>query len=77
MLARDCARGVELREVDLWRDSAIGIDPPDNHMVLLDCDTLHNLLVLLDVQKCVDFCALRHQRLDAEWLPAYTLLALG
>ena len=41
MLARDCARGVELREVDIWGNPPFGIDPPHNHLVFFDRDSLH------------------------------------
>ena len=54
-LARATVSRVELREVDLRRDPALGIEPPDNHLVLFDGDTLHNLLALLNVQKGIDF----------------------
>ena len=47
VLARDGVRGVERREVDPRRGITPGIDPPDNHLVLCDCDALHNLLLIL------------------------------
>src|SRR5579863_10028722 len=75
VLAGDRTRGVELREVNLWRIPTPGIDPPDYYRTLFDRDALHNLLVLLDVQKCVRFCALRRHRSHAEFGPEYGLLA--
>ena len=53
MLARDCARGIKLREVDIWGNPAFWINTSNNHLALFDCDALHYLLVLQNVQECV------------------------
>src|SRR5579863_9445616 len=76
MLARNCVRGVERREVDIWRYSTAWIDSPDNHLVPFECDALHNLLILLNIQKCIDFCVLWYLWPDAESGPDDGLIAL-
>src|SRR5947209_57532 len=70
MLARNGTLGIELRQVDLWRDAAIGIDATESHTILFNCYTLHSFPAQLDIQKGVDFSVLRHDLPNMEFAHA-------